>query len=352
MNATKSTKIAVLLVNLGSPDEPTPRALRRYLAEFLSDTRVIDLPRWKWWPILHGIILRVRPRHSAKLYQKVWTSAGSPLVVTTQKQRDALAAQFCLQGASDVIVDYAMRYGKPSLREKIDALKSCGVTKILVVPMYPQYSDTTTASVFDGVAQAVSKSRFLPEIRFVHHWHDDARYIAALVRSFDDYLLAHGEPDELLLSFHGVPQRYFKEGDPYYLACQETAQLFREAAHFPSERIRLVFQSRFGREPWLQPYADKTLEKLPQEGVKKVAVMCPGFAADCLETLEEMALRNREVFMAHGGESYDYIPALNADAAHIDLLYQLSGEHMLDWQQTSATETDTAAQPLVHTEDA
>lgn len=322
---------AVLLVNLGSPAKPTTQAVRTYLAEFLSDPRVIDLPRWQWWPILHGIILRIRPRRSAALYRKIWFAEGAPLVVITRRQRDALARKLSQYGHEGIVVEYAMRYGKPSIAGCIRALKTRGVDQILVIPMYPQYADSTTASVFDGVAQALARERYLPELRFVHHFHDDPRYIAALAASFNQYCDEQGEPERLLLSFHGVPRRYLDEGDPYFCFCHRTARLLGEALAFPSGRIQLVFQSRFGREEWLKPYADETLARLPAQGVKRVAVMCPGFSADCLETLEEMAITNRALFLEHGGKRYDYIPALNDSSAQIELLYRLMCSHTENW---------------------
>ena len=335
---------AVLLVNLGSPAEPTARALRIYLAEFLSDPRVIDLPRWQWWPILHGIVLRRRPRRSAALYRKIWLAEGAPLLVITRRQRDALAATLSRQGHEGIVVDYAMRYGKPSIAGRLHALKAKGVDQILVIPMYPQYADSTTASVFDGVSQALARERYLPELRFVHHWHDDPHYIAALAASFTRYCAEQGSPERLLLSFHGVPRRYLVAGDPYFCFCHQTARLLTEALAFPPERIHLVFQSRFGREEWLRPYADETLACLPAKGVKRVAVMCPGFVADCLETLEEMAIANRALFLEQGGERYDYLPALNDSPALVELLYHLVCRHTRDWPRFARGATpDTGA---------
>ena len=322
---------AVLLVNLGSPAEPTTPALRAYLAEFLSDPRVIDLPRWQWWPILYGIILRRRPKRSAALYRKIWLAEGAPLLVITRRQRDALGEKLRQCGHESILVEYAMRYGEPSIASRLAALKGRGVDQMLVIPMYPQYADSTTASVFDGVAQALARTRYLPEVRFVHHWHDDPHYIAALAASFTEHCAQHGQPERLLLSFHGVPRRYLDSGDPYFCFCHRTARLLTRALAFPAQRIQLVFQSRFGREEWLKPYADETLVSLAAQGVKHIAVMCPGFVADCLETLEEMAIANRALFLDHGGERYDYIAALNDSPAQIDLLYRLICRHTQDW---------------------
>lgn len=329
-------KSAVLLINLGSPAAPTAKALRPYLHEFLSDKRVIDLPRWQWIPILYGIVLNVRPRKSAKLYEKVWSDDGAPLIVITAKQTQAVRKRLAEKGQGRVVVDYAMRYGSPSVAEKINALKACGVTQFLFVPMYPQYADATTASVMDAVHLALAEARAMPEYRFVHHWYDDFDYIEALAQSYRDYVSKHGEPQELLLSFHGIPKRYGEEGDPYPEHCRLTATLLAERIDLPNERVRTVFQSRFGSEEWLKPYADETIEQLPKQGIKRVAVMCPGFTADCLETLEEMAETNRELFMENGGEQYDYIPALNDDPLHIDVLVKLIESHTQDWQRWGA----------------
>lgn len=327
-----AAKSAVLLVNLGSPDAPTAAALRPYLAEFLSDPRVIDLPRWQWLFILHAFILRKRPKQSAALYAKVWTDQGAPLIEITRQQTEALR-QRLHQGAGrqEVIVDYAMRYGNPSVESKLRALQAQGVNQLLILPMYPQYCDATTATVIDAVGDAFKKMRYMPEWRFVHHWHDEPAYIAALAQTMREYLHNHAMPEKLLFSFHGVPQRYLHEGDPYYCFCQKTARLVAESLGLPASQFMVVFQSQFGKEVWLQPYADQTIERLAKEGVKSLAVMCPGFSADCLETLEEMAEANRELFLQHGGERYDYIPALNARPDHIDLLHDLVLRHTQDW---------------------
>lgn len=330
-------KSAVLLVNLGSPDAPTEAALRPYLAEFLSDPRVIDLPRWQWLFILHAFILRKRPKESAALYAKVWTDKGAPLIQITQEQTDALREMLHQhEQRREIIVDYAMRYGNPSIESKLRALKAQGVNQLLIVPMYPQYCDATTATVIDSVADAFKKMRYMPEWRFVHHWHDEEAYIEALAQTFREYLAQHEMPEKLLLSYHGVPNRYLHEGDPYHCFCMKTSRLLREKLGLNQEQVMVVFQSQFGKEVWLQPYADKTIEQLAKDGVKSLAVMCPGFSADCLETLEEMAEGNRELFLHHGGERYDYIPALNARADHIALLHDLVLRHTQDWTAFSA----------------
>ncbi|SUO94741.1 ferrochelatase [Suttonella ornithocola] len=328
-----TSKSAVLLINLGSPDEPTTPALKRYLKEFLSDFRVIDLPRWKWWPILNGIILQTRPKKSAMLYQKIWTDEGSPLLVITEKQVKAIQEYFVSNKREHIIIDYAMRYGNPSIASKLADLKLKGVNQLLIIPMYPQYSDATTASVIDEVAHSFRSMRYMPEWRFIHHWHDHDLYISALADSYQEYCEKNGHPEKLLLSFHGVPKRYLEEGDPYFCFCHKTARLFREKLNLSNDFVELVFQSRFGSEPWLQPYTDIRLEELAKKGTQSVAVMCPGFSADCLETLEEIAETNRELFLNSGGKNYDYIPALNASPKHIELLVQLIDEHTNDWMR-------------------
>lgn len=334
-----AAKTAVLLINLGSPQAPTKQALRPYLAEFLSDPRVIDLPRWQWLPILYGIVLNVRPKKSAEAYKQIWWDEGSPLLVITQRQTAALRANLATHGLGHIVVDYAMRYGEPSIAGKLQGLAAQGVEHLLVLPMYPQYADATTASVFDGVAQALAKQRFIPELRVVRNWHDHPLYIAALAASVRRHFAEHGTPQRLMLSFHGVPKRYLLEGDPYFCQCHKTGRLLAEALALDEEAYQLVFQSRFGNEEWLQPYADKTLEVLPKQGVTSVSVMCPGFSADCLETLEEMAMGNRELFLSSGGERYDYIPCLNDDAAHIELLSALVRQHGQGWAAFDAPES-------------
>lgn len=330
-NASPTAKTAVLLINLGSPDAPTKPALRRYLREFLSDHRVIDLPRWQWWPILYGIVLNTRPKKSAHAYETIWWEEGAPLLVITERQVAKLREHFAKEGLRDIVVDYAMRYGKPAIKAKIAALKAQGVTRILVIPMYGQYADATTASVFDGVANALRHMRFIPEVRFVRDWYDHPLYIHALAESIRKHTAEHGEVDKLLFSFHGEPMRYVEEGDDYYRQCAETVRLVAENLGWDENRYTLVFQSRFGNEEWLKPYADEEIERLAKAGVKRLRVICPGFSADCLETLEEMAIGNRERFLEHGGEFYDYIPALNDDDAHIALLAALAKQHGQGW---------------------
>ena len=314
----------VLLLNLGTPDAPTPAAVRRYLAQFLSDPRVIDYPRWFWLPLLHGAILRIRPRISAQAYAKIWTAQGSPLRVHSQALADKLAA-----AAPHVAL--AMRYGTPTIDAEIDRLLAHGTERLLLLPLYPQYSATSTASAFDAVFAALQRQRRMPEIRSINDYHAEAEYIAALAESVEKYWLTHGRGERLLLSFHGIPQRYVDSGDPYREQCLTTTQLLRERLGMTQATLEVVFQSRVGREKWLAPYTDQTLVELARSGVRHVQVLCPGFAVDCLETLEEIAIRGREQFIAAGGQRLDYIPALNDSAAHVRLLRNLIERHTRGW---------------------
>jgi len=323
-------KVGVLLVNLGTPAAPTTVAVRRYLKQFLSDQRVIDYPRWLWLPILHGVILRIRPRRSAHAYQQIWTEQGSPLLVYTNALANALQMQLQHQGAA-LTVAVGMTYGEPSITGALKKLRDANVRKILVLPLYPQYSVSTTASVFDEVADALHKTFWLPELRFVNSYHDEDQYISALAQS----VIAHWQQHErhhLLMSFHGLPQRYLYQGDPYHCQCLKTARMIAEKLQLKEGEWAVSFQSRVGREQWLQPYTDQTLLKFPTQGIKHVSVICPGFAVDCLETLEEIAIRNREDFLAAGGEKFDYIPALNSDASHVQFLSALIARHIQGWQ--------------------
>ncbi|MBS0516573.1 MAG: ferrochelatase [Proteobacteria bacterium] len=330
------TNAAVLLINLGTPDAPTPAAVRRYLAEFLSDPRVIETPRWLWWPVLHGVILRVRPARSAHAYSGIWTGQGSPLLVHSH----ALAANLRkLFEPAGVLVELAMRYGNPSMHETIARLHAQGVRRLLVLPLYPQYSAASTGSAFDAATRALQALRWPPELRFVNDYHDDARYIDALAGSVRDFWRQHGRAQNLLLSFHGLPRRCIDHGDPYLDHCRGTAQLLRAKLGLSEEECVLGFQSRVGREAWIQPYTEELLDRWPGAGVRKVQVLCPGFAVDCLETLEEIAIRDRNRFIAAGGESLDYIPALNAGQAHVDALAVLIGRHLQGWTQSTHAHT-------------
>ncbi|UCB55267.1 MAG: ferrochelatase [Thiotrichales bacterium] len=327
-------KLGILLVNLGSPDAPTPSAVRRYLAEFLWDPRVVEVPRLLWWLILHGVILRIRPRRSAKAYKKVWSLEGSPLIATSKLQAQAIEKKIQDRFRGNVVVDLAMRYGKPSIRSGLEALRMAGARRMLILPLYPQYSATTTASVFDEVTSVLQTWRWLPDLRIINHYHDHPKYIAALANSIRQHWSEHKRAQKLLFSFHGIPQRYFDQGDPYFCHCQKTARLVAEELELKDGEWQVVFQSRFGREPWLQPYCDKTLEQLPEDGVRTVEVICPGFSADCLETLEEIDMENRDIFLKAGGYEFSYIPALNASADHIDVICEVLTAHMFGWPET------------------
>lgn len=314
----KQSKLGVLMVNLGTPDAPTPQAVKRYLAEFLSDRRVVDTSPWLWWPLLRGVILPIRAPRVAKLYQSVWMEEGSPLLVYSRRQQKALAA--CMP---DIPVELGMSYGSPNLPGAIDKLLAQGVTKLVVLPLYPQYSCSTSAAVWDAVARILKGHRRLPSISFIRDYAEHPAYISALKQSVENSFAKHGKPDILVLSFHGIPKRYAQLGDDYPQRCEDTSRALRAEIALPAEQIMMTYQSRFGREPWLTPYTDETLKSLPSQGVKHIQLICPGFSADCLETLEEIKEQNRDIFLHAGGEKFEYIPALNDDKAHIDLLEQL-----------------------------
>ena len=322
-------KPGLLLVNLGSPDAPTAKAVRKYLFEFLHDKRVIETSRWIWCLILHGIILRVRPARSARAYAKVWgdEDGEGPLINITRQQAAGLSHRL----GPDVHVEIAMRYGNPSIGYGLDSLTSKGCTQIAVLPMYPQFAGATTASVYDGIAKALKKRKNLPEIRILRDYHEDPRYIKALGDSLKSHLESlTWTPDVILTSYHGLPQSYVDDGDPYQKECIRTTDLLREYLDMSEDQLLITFQSRFGPKAWLQPYTDKVLETLPQEAIKKVAVMMPGFSADCLETLEEIKIEAHEIFEKHGGEKFTAIPCLNDNPAHLDFLAELAKERLLE----------------------
>ena len=337
--ATSST--AVLYCNLGTPDAPTAPALRRYLAEFLSDQRVVEIPRLLWLAILHGIILRIRPKKSAAKYASIWMPEGSPLKVWTERQSILLNSEMAKLG-HHVQASYAMRYGNPSIASQLNLLKAQGFTRVLIMPAYPQYSATTTASVFDAVYTWAAKVRRLPEFRFVNHYHDDPGYIAALATSIQAYWTTNGQAKKLVMSFHGVPERTLKLGDPYHCECYKTARLVAEKLGLSKDQYQLTFQSRFGKAKWLEPYTEPTLIKLAKDGVKSVDVVCPGFTGDCLETLEEISLEAREAFLHAGGEKFNYIPCLNDSPDWIAALASITTQHLQGWP----TQTGPDAQAL------
>jgi protoporphyrin/coproporphyrin ferrochelatase len=317
-------KTAVLLVNLGSPTAPTTRAVRRFLKEFLWDPRVVNLPRPLWWLILHFFVLPFRPRKSANAYRKIWDTKGSPLVFLTRQLTEQVAEKLNPKG---VVTDYATRYGEPSIAKRLSVFKAQGVENIIVLPLYPQYSSTTTASIFDAVIKELNQWRHLPSIQFISDYHQDEGYIAALAESIEHSWHLHGRHELLLLSFHGLPEVLTKWGDPYFYHCQNTARLIAEKLGLHEKQWQMVFQSRFGKAEWLKPYCIDTLQRLPEQGIKKIDVVCPGFAVDCLETLEEIAMENRALFLAAGGEDYRYIPALNDSSSHVGAIVKLIEQH-------------------------
>ena len=323
-------KVGVLLCNLGTPDAPTPEALRRYLAEFLGDPRVVEIPRLLWMIILHGIILRVRPAKSAHKYASIWSPEGSPLKVWTEKQAAALQNRFDTDGSA-VIVRYAMTYGQPAIAGALDEMRQLGVTRVLILPAYPQYSGTTTAAVFDDVHRWSLKARLIPEWRFVNHYHDDPGYIAALAESVQRHWQQHGRSEQLVMSFHGVPEQTLMQGDPYHCECHKTARMLAERLGLSRDEYKVTFQSRFGKAKWLEPYTEPTVRELAQSGLKRVDVICPGFTSDCLETLEEIAMEVKAAFMEEGGQAFHYIPCLNASPEWTQALYNLSLTHMQGW---------------------
>jgi len=330
------TRTGVLLVNLGTPDAPTAAALRPYLKQFLSDSRVVEVRRLIWWPILNGIILNTRPKASARKYASVWMDEGSPLKVHTERQAKLLAGYLLKAGHGELDIAYAMRYGKPSIADTLNGMRSRGCTRILVVPMYPQYSASTTATVIDEVGRCLAHWRNQPEIRFVRSFQDDPGYIAALVASVREHWAVHGEPDRLLLSFHGVPRRSLDLGDPYHCECHKTGRLVAEGLGVAPERVLVTFQSRFGKAEWLKPYTQPTLEALAAQGVGRVDVMCPGFVADCLETLEEIAMECKEAFLEKGGKVFHYIPCLNERHEWMQALSELTCRHLGHWLEIQA----------------
>ena len=326
-----SAHTAILLCNLGTPDAPTAPALRRYLAQFLGDPRVVEIPRAAWLPILHGIILRTRPAKSAAKYATIWTPEGSPLAVWTNKQAVMLRGWLGEAGCAAQVLP-AMRYGQPAIGAQLQALQDAGVRRVLVLPLYPQYSGTTTASVVDDVAAWVRRSRHFPELRFVNDYHDDPGYIAALAASVRAHWQREGGPAEtLVMSFHGIPERNVRLGDPYAEQCRATARLLAQALDLSPSQYQLTFQSRFGKARWLEPYTEPTLVAMAQGGTRRVDVMCPGFTSDCLETLEEINQEARHAFLQAGGQEFRYIPCLNDSPAWITALSRIAQRHLAGW---------------------
>lgn len=327
--------LGILLINLGTPDEPTPGAVRRYLAEFLSDPRVIEYPRLLWWLILHGVILRIRPPRSAAAYAKIWTEQGSPLLLHSQDVAAALAEKLSARLSGAVHVELAMSYGNPSIDSALNKLYENHVQRIVVLPMYPQYSGTTVGSVFDAVTRAIGRRRWVPEFRFISHYHDAKGYIAALAASVRDHWDLQGRGERLLFSFHGVPTSTLLRGDPYHCQCQKTARLVAETLELDDGAWHVSFQSRVGREEWLRPYTDETLKKWGKDGVGNIDVVCPAFSVDCLETLEEISIEGTKQFQEAGGGELRYVPCLNARDDHIAFLSRLVDKNVGGWPEAS-----------------
>lgn len=332
----QTEKIGVLITNLGTPDAPTTPALRRYLKQFLWDPRVVETPRPLWWLILNLVILNIRPSRSAKSYATVFTEEGSPLLFHTRHQADALTTELTARGHDNLVVDFAMRYGNPSIPSVLQSMFDKGVGKLLVLPLYPQYSASTTASTFDAISADFTKRRWIPEMRFVNHYHDYAPFIKASALRIREHWQTHGRADKLMFSYHGIPHQYLLDGDPYHCECYKTSRLIAEELGLADDEYITTFQSRFGREEWLKPYTDHTLKAFPAQGIKSVQVFCPGFSADCLETIEEIGEENKEYFMHAGGERYEYISALNARPEHISALADLVQNNLQGWQAAAA----------------
>lgn len=313
-------KIGVLLANLGSPTAPTTKAVRRFLKDFLWDPRVVNLPRPLWWVILHFFVLPFRPARSAKAYRKVWHEKGSPLTYLTRELTEKTADQLNAKG---ITTDFVMRYGEPSIANQLRAFKQAGITDLIILPLYPQYSSTTTASIYDHLVKELNQWRHLPNIQFISDYHQDKHYIAAVAESIEQAWREQDKNELLLMSFHGLPDQLTKWGDPYFHQCHNTAKLIAEKLGLNEKEWMIVFQSRFGKAEWLKPYCVDTLQNLPGQGIKAVDVVCPGFAVDCLETLEEIALENKSIFLKSGGTSYRYIPALNDSVAHVKAIVNL-----------------------------
>ena len=326
-------RIGVLITNLGTPDAPETRALRRYLREFLSDPRVVEVPRFIWFFILNLVILVIRPPRSAHAYKTVWTDEGSPLLVHSENQLKGIRERLQNTYGDDVVVKLGMRYGNPSIPSQLQEMEDEGVRQLLVLPLYPQYSGSTNGSTFDALAKDFTQRRWIPDLRFISHYPDYPPYIQAMADHIRAFREQHGSADKLIFSYHGVPRRYLLNGDPYFCECHKTSRLLAAALGLSDDQWMTTFQSRFGREEWLQPYMDATMKALPDQGAKSVQVFCPGFSADCLETIEEIDVENRGYFEEAGGESFAYIPALNAEPVHLDALTQLIEDNLQGWQR-------------------
>ena len=334
--------LGVLVVNLGTPDEPTTAAVRRYLAEFLWDPRIVELPRPLWWLILNGVILRIRPSRSAQAYREIWSDEGSPLLVYCEALSAGIETALRERGAGNIHVALGMSYGNPSIASALDKLHAQGARRVIVLPLYPQYSGTTTGSVFDAVTGELNQRRWVPEFRFINHYHDRDDYLDALADSIREYWAKEGRGDKLMFSFHGVPKQTLLDGDPYHCHCLKTARLVTDRLGLAKDEWVLSFQSRVGRAEWLRPYTDETIEELGRAGVSKLDVVCPGFSVDCLETLEEIAMQNAELFEESGGGELRYIPCLNDRPDHVAMLADLVALHAQGWPEFSGSLDEAA----------
>lgn len=335
-----SARIGVLLINLGTPEAPTPEAVRTYLKEFLSDPRVVEIPRLLWWPILHLFVLNTRPKASAQRYARVWMSEGSPLKVHTERQTTLLRSHLAARAQQlPLVVDYAMRYGKPSIPDRLQAMKAMHCDRILLVPLYPQYSAATTATALDIAFGGLRQTRNLPAVRAIRSFHDSPGYIAALARSTRDYWARNPKPGTLVMSFHGMPRATLDQGDPYHCECHKTARLLAAALGLKPQEYRVTFQSRFGRAEWLRPYTADVLAELGGQKAARVDVICPGFVADCLETLEEIAIEGKSIFLNAGGSEFHYLPCLNERHDWIEALTDIVASNLLGWTDTATHES-------------
>ena len=323
-------RTGILLTNLGTPDEPNSRALKPYLREFLSDPRVIEIPKILWQIILNGIILQIRPRKSAKTYQSIWTEEGSPLLTISKKQLDKVQKKLKPEFPNTIFI-LAMRYGNPSIHKALKEFQQNNVRRILVLPLYPQYCAATTASTFDAITSILQKWRWIPELRFINQYFEEENYIKAISNSIEDFWKKNKKPQKIVFSYHGIPKSYHIKGDPYHCFCLKTTRLIKEYMNLRDDEVITTFQSRFGKQEWLKPYTSETLKSLPKEGIKKINIISPGFSADCLETLEELKIENREYFEEAGGEEYHYIPCLNDSPNHINMIADLIKKHSQGW---------------------
>ena len=323
-------KVGILITNLGTPDQPNAKALKIYLKEFLSDPRVIEVPKIIWQFILRGFILQIRPKKSAAVYKSIWTDQGSPLLHISKQQLKAIR-EHLRETHGNSVIELGMRYGNPSIKNALKKLQQKQVRKLLILPLYPQYCAATTGSTFDAVSNILQKWRWIPELRFINQYFEEKHYIMALSDSIKEFWKQNNKPEKLIFSYHGIPKKYHLEGDPYHCFCLKTTRLIKESLNLSDEEVLTTFQSRFGSQEWLKPYTDKTLKELPKQGIKKIHIISPGFSADCLETLEELKVENKNYFIEAGGKDYKYIPCLNDNPSHIKFLSDLISKHTQGW---------------------